>query len=137
MACKAEAWLGLSEQERALDCVGQAKQLLPHVSQSERAWIAVLCYNLGLDLYQQGAYSQCLSWLKESYEIGRHGVCIEATKQAKTLRLIAIAYLESESDGDWMKALNTVELSLTEHLHPTGLLLRLRVLLRGREVRVG
>ena len=64
-------------------------------------------------------------------------MCIEATKQAKTLRLIAVAYLDLDSDADWLKALNTVELSLTEHLHPTGLMLKVRVLLRGREVRVG
>ncbi|KAI6656405.1 Testis-expressed sequence 11 protein [Oopsacas minuta] len=137
LACKSEAWLGLSEQERALDCIGQAKQLLPHVSQSERAWVAVLCYNLGLDLYHQGAATQCLNWLKESYEIGRQGNCIEATKQAKTLRLITIAYLEADTAGEWIKALNTVELSLTEHLHPTGLFLKLRVLLKGREVSSG
>ena len=136
LACKSEAWLGLSEQERALDCIGQAKQLLVHVSQTERSWVSVLCYNLGLDLYKQGGFNQCISWLKESYEIGRQGHCMEPTKQARTLRLIAIAYLESDSVNEWLKALNTVELSLTEHVHPSGLFLKLRVLLRGREVAI-
>ena len=96
--------------------------------------MSVLCYNLGLDLYKQGSFVQCLSWLKESYEIGRQGHCIEPTKQARTLRLIAIAYLESDCSGEWLKALNTVELSLTEHVHPSGLFLKLRVLLQGRQV---
>ena len=96
--------------------------------------MSVLCYNLGLELYRNCSFCQCLSWLKESYEIGRQGHCIEPMKQGRTLRLIAIAYLESDAVRDWMKALNTAELSLTEHVHPSGLFLKLRVLLQGREV---
>ena len=45
---------------------------------------------------------------RESYEIGRGCTNVGAIKQARTLRLLANAFLEWDSAAHWQKALNAV-----------------------------
>ena len=45
---------------------------------------------------------------RESYEIGRGCANVGAIKQARTLRLLANAFLEWDSDAHWQKALNAI-----------------------------
>ena len=45
---------------------------------------------------------------RESYDIGRTPSGVGAIKQARTLRLLANAYLEWDGEAHWQKALNAV-----------------------------
>jgi hypothetical protein len=96
----------------------------------QSGYLAMLCYNLGLDLYQKTSYQRSVTLLKESYEIGRGCPTVGAVKQARTLRLMANAYLEWDSQTYWQKALNAIGLANSEHNHPAGLLLKTNVLLQ-------
>ena len=49
-----------------------------------------------------------LSSCRESYEIGQIPSGVGAVKQARTLRLLANAYLEWDGVTYWQKALNAV-----------------------------
>lgn len=62
-----------------------------------------------------------LSSCRESYEIGRIPSGVGAVKQARTLRLLANAYLEWDGVTYWQKALNAVgpSSSSTPVEHPT------------------
>ncbi|KAI8520720.1 Testis-expressed protein 11, partial [Branchiostoma belcheri] len=50
-------------------------------------------------------------------------------KEARTLRLLASAYLEWDSKQHWQKALNAVGLANSEHSHSAGLHLKVHILL--------
>jgi len=50
----------------------------------------------------------CLCVCRESYDIGRTPSGVGAIKQARTLRLLANAYLELDGESHWQKALNAV-----------------------------
>lgn len=71
-------------------------------------------------------YSNC----RESYEIGRGCPNLGAIKQARTLRLLANAFLEWDGPGQWQKGLNAVSLANSEHSHPAGFLLKTSILLQ-------
>lgn len=59
-----------------------------------------------------------LSSCRESYEIGRIPSGVGAVKQARTLRLLANAYLEWDGVTYWQKALNAVgpSSSITQYI---------------------
>ena len=63
-----------------------------------------------------------LSSCRESYEIGRIPSGVGAVKQARTLRLLANAYLEWDGVTYWQKALNAVGPSLPVE-SPTAVIL--------------
>ena len=80
-------------------------------------------------MFQKSSHQQSVIWLKsvcyfiikylaasntmycnyrESYEIGRGCANVGAIKQARTLRLLANAFLEWDSNAHWQKALNAI-----------------------------
>ena len=71
-----------------------------------------------------------LSPSRVSYEVGRDCPHLGAVKQARTLRLLANAFLDLDGDGLWQKALNAVSLANSEHSHPAGFLLKTSILLQ-------
>lgn len=79
---------------------------------------------------------QCIvcMWLdstcRESYELGRGCPNLGAVKQARTLRLLANAFLELDGTSQWQKALNAVSLANSEHSHPAGFLLKTSILVQ-------
>ena len=50
--------------------------------------------------------------------------------QARTLRLLANAYLQWGGSLYWQKALNAISLANSEHNHPAGLVLKTNILLQ-------
>ena len=50
--------------------------------------------------------------------------------QARTLRLLANAYLQWDGSLYWQKALNAISLANSEHNHPAGLVLKTNILLQ-------
>ncbi|XP_033740842.1 testis-expressed protein 11-like isoform X2 [Pecten maximus] len=125
---KAEAALAQQDQQKALDLVLLAKEMLPNFPR-EGSYLSMLCYNFGVDMYQQKKYEQGVTWLRESFELGKGRQTIGSRNQARTLRLLANAYLEWNAKEHCQKALNAVTLANTEHPHPAGFYLNLRVLL--------
>ncbi|XP_021377368.1 testis-expressed protein 11-like isoform X2 [Mizuhopecten yessoensis] len=128
MCYKSEAALAQQNQQKALDLVLLAKEMLPNFP-NEGGYLSMLCYNFGVDMYQQQKYEQGVMWLRESFELGKVRQTIGSRNQARTLRLLANAYLEWNAKEHCQKALNAVTLANTEHPHPAGFYLSLRVLL--------
>lgn len=38
----------------------------------QSVFLSMLCYNTGVELYQNKQYRQAIIWLRESYEISKH-----------------------------------------------------------------
>ncbi|XP_078322707.1 testis-expressed protein 11-like [Crassostrea virginica] len=128
---KAEASI-TQKDSTALELIQIAKEMLikfPH----EGAFLSMLCYNFGVELYQQKRLEDAVSWLKESFEMGKYQTNLEARNQARTLRLLASVYLEMNQEEHFEKALNAVTLANNEFPHPSGLFLYLRILLKLKE----
>ncbi|KAK7493018.1 hypothetical protein BaRGS_00015748 [Batillaria attramentaria] len=97
------------------------------------SYLSLLCYNLGLNTYHNKQYDICTVWLRESYDLGKTRSTLSPKTQAKTLRLLANAYLDWNDHGCVEKALNAVTLANTEYLNPAGLYLKLRIMLMAKE----
>ncbi|KAK3585545.1 hypothetical protein CHS0354_022956 [Potamilus streckersoni] len=129
---KAEIGLSQNRHEEALDAVLHAKEMLPKFPK-EGAFLSMLCYNFGVNLFQSKQHENSIVWLRESYEIGKNKQAVGHKNQSRTLRLLANAYLEVNPEQNLQQALNAVSLANTEHVHPAGLYLRLKVLLLSIE----
>ncbi len=55
--------VGLDQHDSAFSYEQQAKELL-HVLESEAGYLAMLCYNLGLDVFHRTDYQNSVTWLK-------------------------------------------------------------------------
>ncbi|XP_018416198.1 PREDICTED: testis-expressed sequence 11 protein [Nanorana parkeri] len=99
----------------------------------QAAYLSVLCYNFGVDTYEDKLYEQSSFWLSQSYEIGKTDTLYSTghEMQAKVLRLLATVYLEWDCKLHQDKALNAIRLANKEHLHPAGLFLKMKILLNG------
>ncbi|XP_062522976.1 testis-expressed protein 11-like [Corticium candelabrum] len=89
----------------------------------------MLSYNFGVDMFHRKKFDACVSWLRESYELGKCRRDVGPRKQSRTLRLLASSYMEWNVKEHWQKALNAVGLANSEFSHPTGLRLKLSILL--------
>lgn len=47
----------------------------------------MLCYNFGVELYQKKKLEEAVSWLKESFEMGKHQTNLDARNQVCFLEL--------------------------------------------------
>ncbi|XP_065184881.1 testis-expressed protein 11-like [Sycon ciliatum] len=118
----------LGQQQRAVDKFMDVKSLLGHCPKQGPA-AAMLAYNLGVTCFKQFNFPFSATWLRESHDVGK--LCrISPSKQARTLRLLSRAYVESSDDSNLQKALNAADLANTEQLHPAGLYCKLSVLLK-------
>ncbi|KAK3098145.1 hypothetical protein FSP39_016603 [Pinctada imbricata] len=125
---KSEVALVQSRYQEALDMVLLAKEMLPNFPK-EGTFLSMLAYNFGVDLYQKRMFEESVIWLRESYELGKEQTSIGPKNQARTLRLLASAYLEWNTEDTAQKALHAVSLANAEYSHPAGLFLKLRILL--------
>ncbi|ESO99151.1 hypothetical protein LOTGIDRAFT_238840 [Lottia gigantea] len=129
---KAEVASAQKKNEAALNLVLTAKEMLAKFPK-ENSYLCMLCYNFGVETYQNEQFEESVTWLKESYELGKGRLGIDPKNQARTLRLLANAYLEWDSKIYCDKAMNAVTLANTEYLHAAGLYLKLRILLITKE----
>ncbi|KAK7107797.1 testis-expressed protein 11-like [Littorina saxatilis] len=132
VCCRAEVFSGQGRHDDALQCIQMAKEFLPKFPK-EVGYVSMLCYNFGVSCYHEKQYQVCTVWLKESFDLGKERSSVPAKNQARTLRLLASAYLEWNEPGCCEKALNAVTLANTEYLHPAGLFLKLRIMLKSQE----
>ncbi|XP_065900506.1 testis-expressed protein 11-like [Dysidea avara] len=130
LCLRSETALKLSNHKQAFELVSKAKEILKDLSK-EAGYLSMLCYNFGVETFQEALYEHSVQWLRESYELGKSDLSfVVAKKQARTLRLLANAYLEWDVTAYWQKALNAVGLANSEHAHPSGLYLKCSILLR-------
>ncbi|KAL5009458.1 hypothetical protein ScPMuIL_011763 [Solemya velum] len=127
---RAETMLALSRHEEAMNTLARAKDFLPRFPK-EGAFLSMLCYNFGVDTFQKKMLEESISWLRESFEVGKE--TIGPKNQARTLRLLANVYLEWGQMDFLQKALNAVSLANTDYPHPAGLYLKLRIVLLSNE----
>ncbi|KAI0226541.1 Testis-expressed protein 11 [Lamellibrachia satsuma] len=132
LSYKAEAACAQGQHECAVKLIQTATELLqslPHESQ----FLAMLCYNFGVECFQSNKFEGAVTWLMNSFELGKRNDAVGHKNQARTLRLLAHTYLEWDSQQYWQKALNAIGLANAEHSHPAGLFLKIRILLQGEE----
>ncbi|XP_069749175.1 testis-expressed protein 11 isoform X3 [Narcine bancroftii] len=97
----------------------------------ERGYLSLLCYNFGIETYQEKKYEESAFWLSRSYDIGKMDKRYSpgSPVQAKILRLLANVYLEWDIKKHQERALNAVILANEENPHPAGLFLKIKILL--------
>ncbi|XP_078618662.1 testis-expressed protein 11-like [Branchiostoma floridae x Branchiostoma japonicum] len=127
---QAESAVAQEQHDVAMRLAQRCKEMLARLPK-ETTFLAMLCYNFGVETYQKQKYEEAVAWLRESFELGKgNGQPATSSKnQARTLRLLASAYLEWDSKQHWQKALNAVGLANSEHSHPAGLHLKVHILL--------
>ncbi|KAM8934224.1 testis-expressed protein 11 [Pelodytes ibericus] len=98
----------------------------------ETGYLSVLCYNFGVETFEQKLYEQSSFWLSQSYEIGNTNkrYSLGQEMQAKVLRLLATVYMEWDCKLYGDKALGAIRMANEENMHPAGLFLKMKILLR-------
>ncbi|XP_070575348.1 testis-expressed protein 11-like [Ptychodera flava] len=129
---KAECYVSedASNHGEAFQLIQKAKELLQRLPK-ETAFLCMLCYNFGVDSFHWKNYEESVAWLRESFELGKGNDSIGPQNQAKCLRLLANVYLDWNGDQHWQKALNAIGLANSEHSHPAGLFLKVKIFLIG------
>ncbi|XP_046874498.1 testis-expressed protein 11 [Hypomesus transpacificus] len=128
---QAESALAQDKQQEAVDCMQRCKDMLLRLPK-EGGYLSLMCYNFGVDSFNLKKYEESSFWLSQSYDIGKTNTKYSpgAEVQAKVLRLLATVYLEWDCQKFHEKALNAVSLANKERVHPSGLYLKMRILLR-------
>ncbi|XP_054695887.1 testis-expressed protein 11 isoform X7 [Grus americana] len=118
--------------QKAVICVQRCKDMLMKLPK-ETCYLSILCYNFGVETYEQKRYEQSSFWLSQSYDIGKMDKKYSVGKemQAKVLRLLATAYFEWDCNLYLDKALKAISLANQENLHPAGFYLKVKILLRS------
>ncbi|XP_034971208.2 testis-expressed protein 11 [Zootoca vivipara] len=132
LSFQAESAVAQGNHQKAVTCVLQCKNFLMRLPQ-ETCYLSRLCYNFGVDEYTQKRYEESSFWLRQSYEIGKMDRKYSSGQemQAKVLRLLSTVYLDWGNRGHEYKALMAVNMANEEDLHPAGLFLKIRILLKG------
>ncbi|XP_078463282.1 testis-expressed protein 11 isoform X1 [Lampetra planeri] len=96
----------------------------------ETVYLSMLCYNFGIETYEQKHFEECIFWLRQSYDIGKMNSKYSAssTHQAKSLRLLAKVYMDWDVIKYSEKALHALEIATTEEPHSEGQLLKVKIL---------
>ncbi|XP_048461267.1 testis-expressed protein 11 [Rhincodon typus] len=129
---QAESAVTQCDHMNAVNCIQRCKDMLRRIPK-ETGYLALLCYNFGVDTYQQKKYEESAFWLSQSYDIGKIDKRYSpgSPVQAKVLRLLANVYLEWDIKQHQERALNAVILANQENPHPAGLFLKIKILLKG------
>ncbi|KAM6300229.1 testis-expressed protein 11 [Aegotheles albertisi] len=132
LSYQAESAVAQGDFQKAVMCVQRCKDMLIKLPK-ETCYLSILCYNFGVETYEWRRYEQSSFWLSQSYDIGKMDVKYSVGKemQAKVLRLLATAYFEWDCNLYLDKALKAISLANQENLHPAGLYLKLKILLKS------
>ncbi|KAL0974153.1 hypothetical protein UPYG_G00216340 [Umbra pygmaea] len=131
LSYQAESALAQDNHPHAVACMQRCKDMLLRLPK-EAGYLSLMCYNFGVDSYSMKKYDESSFWLSQSYDIGKMNIKYSpgTEVQAKILRLLATVYLDWDCQQFKDKALNAVSLANKECLHPSGLYLNIRILLR-------
>ncbi|XP_054025529.1 testis-expressed protein 11 [Dryobates pubescens] len=132
LSYQAESAVAQGQFQKAVMCLQRCREMLIRLPK-EVCYLAILCYNFGVENYERKRYEQSSFWLSQSYDIGKMDMKYSLGKemQAKVLRLLATAYLEWDCSLHLDKALTAISLANQEDLHPAGLFLKVKILLKG------
>ncbi|NXH15528.1 TEX11 protein, partial [Bucco capensis] len=132
LSYQAESVLAQEDFQRAVTCVQRCREMLMKLPK-ETCYLSILCYNFGVESYEWKRYEQSCFWLSQSYDIGKMDMKYSLGKemQAKVLRLLATAYFEWDCNLYLDKALKTISLANQENLHPAGVFLEVKILLKS------
>ncbi|XP_054695881.1 testis-expressed protein 11 isoform X2 [Grus americana] len=132
LSYQAESAVAQGDFQKAVICVQRCKDMLMKLPK-ETCYLSILCYNFGVETYEQKRYEQSSFWLSQSYDIGKMDKKYSVGKemQAKVLRLLATAYFEWDCNLYLDKALKAISLANQENLHPAGFYLKVKILLRS------
>ncbi|XP_066058590.1 testis-expressed protein 11 isoform X2 [Chamaea fasciata] len=132
LSYQAESAVAQGNFQKAVMCVQRCKDMLMKLPK-ETCYLSILCYNFGVETYKRKSYEQSSFWLSQSYDIGKMDMKNSVGKEmrAKTLRLLAIAYFEWDCSQYLDNALKAISLANQEHLHPAGVFLKVKILLKS------
>lgn len=132
LSYQAESAVAQGDFQKAVQCVQRCKDMLVRLPRETR-YLAILCYNFGVETYDCKKYEQSSFWLSQSYDIGKMDMKYSIGKemQAKVLRLLATAYFEWDCSLYLDKALKAINLANEENLHPAGFFLKVKILLKS------
>ncbi|XP_068103721.1 testis-expressed protein 11 isoform X2 [Hyperolius riggenbachi] len=130
LAYQCEAAVAVKEFDSAVTTIQRCKDMLLR-QPKEAVFLSILCYNFGVQTYEEKTYEQSSFWLSQSYEIGKADMRYSTghEMQAKILRLLATVYLEWDCKLYQDKALNAISLANEENLHPAGIFLKMKILM--------
>ncbi|XP_053931638.1 testis-expressed protein 11 isoform X3 [Cuculus canorus] len=100
LSYQAESAVAQGDFQRAMTCVQRCKDMLMKLPK-ETCYLSILCYNFGVETYEQKKYEQSSFWLSQSYDIGK------------------------------MDMKYTVGKEMQENLHPAGFFLKVKILLKS------
>ncbi|XP_028272369.1 testis-expressed protein 11 [Parambassis ranga] len=131
LSCQAESAIGQGNNQEAVVHMQRCKDMLLRIPK-DTAYLSLMCYNFGIDMYDLRKFEESAFWLSQSYEIGKMNVKYApgSDVQAKVLRLLATVYLEWDCQRFEEKALNAVSLANKECVSASGLYLKIRILLK-------
>ncbi|XP_074055539.1 testis-expressed protein 11 isoform X2 [Macrotis lagotis] len=126
---RAEAAVAQGHFQLAVMLVDRCQDLL-RILPPVPGYLSVLCYNFGVETYHQKKFEECSYWLGQSYGFGKldEDNTNRQEMKSKILRLLANTYLEWGVYPD--KALETINLANEEFLHPSGLYIKIKILLK-------
>ncbi|XP_034036835.1 LOW QUALITY PROTEIN: testis-expressed protein 11 [Thalassophryne amazonica] len=132
---QAESAISQGKNQEAVACMQRCKDMLLRLPK-ETAYLSLMCYNFGVDFYNQKMFEDSSFWLSQSYDIGKMYVKYApgSEVQAKVLRLLATVYLEWDCQKFQDKALNAVSLANKECASASGVYLKIRILLRASAI---
>ncbi|XP_056149194.1 testis-expressed protein 11 [Lampris incognitus] len=131
LSYQAELAISQENHQEAVLYMERCKDMLLRLPK-ETGYLSLICYNFGVDTYNLKKYEDSSFWLSQSYDIGKMNkkYSAGADVQAKVLRLLATVYLEWDCQQFQEKALNAVSLANKECANPSGLYLKVRILLQ-------
>ncbi|KAL6480199.1 hypothetical protein MHYP_G00112320 [Metynnis hypsauchen] len=132
LSYQAESAVAQEKHQEAVSCIQRCKEMLLRLPK-ETGYLSLVCYNFGVDTYNQRKHEESSFWLSQSFDIGKMNPKYSPgpEMQAKVLRLLATVYLELDCQKYQDKALHAVNLANKETFHPAGLFLKIRILLRS------
>ncbi|XP_059942479.1 testis-expressed protein 11 [Mesoplodon densirostris] len=129
LSYQAESAVAQEDFQRASTCILRCKDMLIRLPKMTRC-LHDLCYNFGIETYKQNKYEESTFWFRQSYDTGKMDKqYVRPRILAKILRLLATAYMDWDGKG-YYKALSAVNLANKEHLTPSGLFLKMKILLK-------
>ncbi|KAM9833946.1 testis-expressed protein 11 isoform 2-T4 [Syngnathus typhle] len=132
LSYQAESAFIQGSHQEAVAHVQRCKDMLLRLP-AQTSLLSIMCYNFGIDGYHAQKFEDCTFWLRQSYDISKihEKYGLEAQIQAKTLRLLATAYLDWDVQRFHKEALNAVDLANKECVSAFGLFLKIKILLRS------
>ncbi|XP_048087587.1 testis-expressed protein 11 isoform X1 [Alosa alosa] len=132
LSYQAESAVAQERHQEAVACMQRCREMLQRLPK-ETGYLSLMCYNFGVDSYNQKKYEESSFWLSQSYDIGKMNAKYSpgSEVQAKVLRLLATVYVEWDCQQFKEKALSAISLANKDCSSPSGLYLKIRILLRS------